>query len=147
LSSNKLGGEIDAANEKAAGVSLVVAKPAVKSVKGFERDLITRAGHAIGWDRMVDAQKIAVLDTIRAKASAERSGRFVSVVASTIATEDDFQSLREQQNALEGAGVTIPTTPRRQGSRHWRPREEREAGHRCPNPPSRFSGARSKPST
>lgn len=107
MSSNKLGGEIDAANEKAAEVSLVVAKPAVKSVKGFERDLITRAGHAIGWDRMVDAQKIAVLDTIRAKASAERSGRFVSVVASTIATEDDFQSLREQQNALEGAGVTI----------------------------------------
>jgi FdrA protein len=43
----------------------------------------------------------------RAKTFANESGRFLSVVASIVATEGDFQDLKKQEDGLRGAGVLV----------------------------------------
>ncbi len=74
---NTLGSEIDEANRKAverifaAEAVLVDLKPASKAIAGFKSDLITHAGPPISWDRMVNVQKIAVVNAIRSEGLAD----------------------------------------------------------------------------
>lgn len=76
-----IGSEIDNANKNAveriiaAEATLVDLKPAIKAIPGFKSNLVTHAGPPISWDRMLNVQKIAVINAVRAEGLADSPAR------------------------------------------------------------------------
>jgi hypothetical protein len=112
--STPLGAQIEEANKKAveriisAEAVLVDLKPAIKAIPGYKRDLITHAGPPIEWSRMINVQKIAIINAIRAEGLADTAHRAERLARSG---EVRIEPNHSYGNVSGMCGVTSASSP------------------------------------